>query len=400
MSERDSHMTSAAGLTTPAADYPAESRGGSHPPNEARAAEILRTVRVPLEPIPDATWIELRRLAYQCAGWGNRLLSESYLRAKGGPSLPTYTDARGVLSAAIRDAVSRECVGIWRRLGKKILRGEQTLARYSADRALVVRDRGIHLERDAEGRITIALRLVPKDVGELTRLRVYMPALRRSPWLRAPLDAMLDGSVPARKAWIEFARPGRKVFLRLAYARKIPEGNGATGVATFTGQIEPVPGFWLRSDETGHRLSFQDRVSHLISLKTHYAGLHERLRRSLGKRGRRYQHRRVLAAHGTFEEAATGLLHTFARAIVTWCQQEQIGALVWAVTDDSTIPWNRLRSMIVAKTAEAGIAFSQIGPPGEQMEESRSMAAPSARQPSGNTGSRKRSPSPNRQGVE
>src|SRR3990167_6945846 len=122
------------GLPPPAGDEPAP-RGALHAPHEAQgtdASTTQRTVRVPLDLVPDATWRELRQLAYRCAAYGNHQLSASYVKAKGGPVLPTYTDARGDLSAAIRDAVGREGVGIWRRLGKKILRGEQTLARFSA----------------------------------------------------------------------------------------------------------------------------------------------------------------------------------------------------------------------------------------------------------------------------
>src|SRR5574341_1430015 len=96
-------------------------------------------------------YIALRRLAYQCAAFGNQMLNESYAKIKGWPAGGTYKDFSATLSAAIRDAVNRECVGIWRRNGKLILRGEQTLARFSANRALVVRDRGIKIERRADG---------------------------------------------------------------------------------------------------------------------------------------------------------------------------------------------------------------------------------------------------------
>ena len=85
-----------------------------------------------LEIPSDERWRELRRLAYQCAAFANTLLTESYLKAKNQQlKFTTYTDFAEVLSAGIRDAIERECVGLWRRLGKQILRGEQTLARFS-----------------------------------------------------------------------------------------------------------------------------------------------------------------------------------------------------------------------------------------------------------------------------
>jgi hypothetical protein len=101
---------------------------------ESMMKMVNRTVMVPLEFLPDEQWREVRRLAYQCAQYGNWSLSASYARAKGVVSIENYKESSDTLSAAIRDAVGRECVGIWRRLGKKILRGETTCARFSVGR--------------------------------------------------------------------------------------------------------------------------------------------------------------------------------------------------------------------------------------------------------------------------
>src|ERR1041385_750075 len=94
-------------------------------PVAAEPVVFQRTIRVPLVAVEDETWRELRRLAYLSSNYSNNMLSSSYCEAKGlKAEWTTYTDYADQLSAAVRDALGRECVGLWRRLGKKILRGE------------------------------------------------------------------------------------------------------------------------------------------------------------------------------------------------------------------------------------------------------------------------------------
>lgn len=388
---------SGAGLTTP--EPQGSVRGGPHPPHEVSGpGRSHRVVRVPLERLPDEDWVALRRLAYRCAQYANHLLSESYVTAKGGPKLPTYTDAKGDLSAAIRDAVGREVVGIWRRLGRMILRGEQTLARFSANRALVVRDRGVRLARHADA-YTIVLRLHPGATEETrTELKVWMPALRRDPWLADRLARLAAGTDPITKATVVFERPGRAVFVLLSYARDDSHissgGDHATlGPLTDDGQL------WVRS-AAGRARSFTDQVYRLRAMKTHYAGVHDRLRMSLGKTRRYHDLRRSLRRAGSYETWAQGPLHELSHHVVAWCQREGVGSLEWGVAEDGSLPWDRLAGMLKYKCVDAGIAFSQLAPPPPQNATLRNDDAVDAPEVSGKPRRRKRFQATDRRGVE
>ncbi len=335
---------------------------------------VDRTVRIPLEALPDPTWITLRRIAYQCAAFGNHLLSASYLRAKGGPKLPAYRDANGVLASAVRDAVNRECVGLWRRLGRRILRGEQTLARFSADRALVVRERGVHLATDADGAYIVQLRVQPKRVGDVACLPVWQPGLRKNPYLSNIVEALWTGRWTVTKATVQFERPGRKVYVRLHYRKPTAatREEGPTATLAWTVGVEGAerPGeLWLRCE--GRALSLNDTVTRLSRMKTHFAGIHARLRRDLGKRGRRRVHRLALLKAGSFEQWAGGPLHQVAHEIVRWALEQRAGALTMHLPNDGALPWHRLALLVVAKAEEQGLIASQIEGPSAQEEQSR-----------------------------
>lgn len=377
------------GLTLPPVDETGL-RGGSHPPHEAsengRVSSLRtvdRTVRVPLEAVPDAQWIILRRLAYACAAWGNRVLSEQYAKAKGlTAEWKTYREDNDVLSAAIRDAVSREVIGMWRRLGRRILRGEQTLGRFSADRALVIRDRGVRLVRDETGAYVLRLRLHPQAVDEATELKVWMPALRKDRYLRELLAAAHAGDFPITKATLQFERPGRKVYVRLAYQKTLGAAPVRVGAAEVT--TEPDEGLMIRAN--GHRLSLADRVTRLREMKAHYAAIHARLRRDLGKRGRRQIHRRALLTAGSFEAWSSGPVHELSRAVIAWCVAEQVAVIVWRVVADGELPWDRLHEQVTYKAVDAGLTVvspspSQTEADPAQERELRSDKALAATQP-------------------
>jgi hypothetical protein len=318
---------------------------------------VSRVVRVPLEAPPDEVWRELRRLAYQCASFGNTLLSETYAKAKGlSAEFTTYTDFNEVLSAGIRDAVSRECVGLWRRLGRVILRGEQTLARFSADRALVVRGRSVKLVRDGDG-IAAQLRLHPRAQGEVTDLRVWMPALKRDRYLRELLDKLAAEEWKIGKGTIMFRRPGRRVFLLVAYNK--PEGEAVAGSEIATCEIS-ADGLVLRNTG-GHRIAFGDRLHHMLNMKANFSGIHNRLRRDLNKRGTRYEHRRALLKAGNFEAWAQGPLHELSRKMVEWCRAEHVGEFRWILDHDAPdLPWHRLEQMVKYKGAEFSLQVGKV----------------------------------------
>jgi hypothetical protein len=217
----------------------------------------------------------------------------------------------------------------------------------------------VRLLRDEAGAYTITLRLIPQDVGEVTRLPVWMPALRKDRWLADLLATLHAGDWPITKATIQFERPGRKVFARLTYERPVPTAETREGQATL-GPVEADGALWLRAN--GRTLSLSDRVYHLRTMKDHYAGILARLRRDLGKRGRRQDHRRAVLRAGTFERWSEGPLHVLSRMIVDWCVRERIATLVWAIGEDGSLPWDRLSRLVCYKAQEAGLAVSQITP--------------------------------------
>lgn len=366
-----------------------DSTGPTEHPTRAQ-----RTILVPLEFVTDETWVALRRLSYLCAAFGNHLLSSSYCAVKGLTGLTPYTDAKGELSSAVRDAVSRECMGLWRRLGKKILRGEQTLARFAADRALVVRDRGVRLLQEGAG-YTVTLRVHPRNAGEVTRLPVWMPAPKRDAWLAATLDALARGEFEITKGTLQFERPGRKLYIRITYVRSTggtlsPASHdagtrgalqaphpvsGAPGTfAVVEYRPEPEPGLlFVRCD--GRTLSLHDAVYRLSQMKTHFAGIHARLRRCLGKRGRRRDHRRALVQAGSFERWAEGPLHQLSRQIVDWATEQRAIGVHWTIETPNVqkpsnslerLPWYRLKEFVTYKAADAGLRFSQTAPAAPQ----------------------------------
>ena len=314
-----------------------------------------RTCRVPLK-IPNAKqWLELRRLAHSCAMFGNHLLTESYAKAQGVSGLHPYTDYNGLLSSAVRDAVNGDCVGIWRRTGKRILKGEQTLARFSADRALVVRGNGVILQRNDGGALEIKVRLHPKDIAPATLLPVWMPALARDRWLADIVDRLESSAYPLTKLTLSFERPGRKVIALVSYRKPISRCDPAQNEATLECSCEECR---LRCGN--YALSLNDAIHRLSAMKQHFGGIHSRLRRHLGRSGRRRTLRLALLKEGTFENWAQGPLHQLSREIVEWCQEHEVGLLRVKIASAGNLPWARPLGLIQYKADEAGVRMLSL----------------------------------------
>jgi hypothetical protein len=334
----------------------AETRGSLHEPHTASAMEglsgksVQRTIRIPLAFLPDKEWLELRKLAFQCSRYGNHLLTENYAKAKGLSGLTPYTDFQDVLSAAIRDAVGRECVGIWRRLGKPILRGEQTLARFSANRALVVRDRGISIHEDH-----LSLRLHPKNQAEKTVLPYYMPAIEKDWYIADTLAKLQSGEYRVSKASIKFKRPGRKVFVLLSYEKALIIKPPAERKAHL--KVNEYGELWLKHEDKA--LSLTHTVERLKTMKRNFRGIHARLRRALKGKPRN----KALLKVGSYEAWSGGVIHQLTAEIISWCQTQQCGNLliffpkVSAEERQHTIAWAEIASTLKYKCEEHSINF-------------------------------------------
>jgi hypothetical protein len=338
--------------------------------DESATRTADRTCRVPLKIPGPRQWTELRRFAHQSANYGNHLLTELYAGAKGLRDLHSYTDYRDILSSAVRDAVNRDCAGVWRRWGKNILSGEQTLARFSADRALAVRDRGATLARADNGALFLSLRLHPRSKGPATILRVWMPAVRRDQWLADLLGKIERREYPLTRLILAFKRPGRGIVALISYRKPIVEDAPGRHEATLwcsSGECR------LLSQERSYSLN--DSVHRLAAMKLHFTSIHARLRRDLGKRGRRRVLRQALLRAGSFERWAEGPLHQMSREIIDWCREQQVGSLRWTVEGPAgELPWSRLAALVRYKGEEAGIRLVAAAATDEADMDSRRKA--------------------------
>lgn len=345
-----------------------------------------RVVRIPLVMFPkaenpdDDVWLVLWRAALQAANYGNLRLSESYAKKKAeenGVEIPGwsgYRDFNEKLSASVRDAVDRECQGIWRRLGKKIFRGEQTIGRFQAGRALVVRGRSIKLLRtkskDDKPTFALQLRILPRKISGLHEFEVYAPALQRDPYLKGLLDklcAKADGH-EITKASIVFERPGRKVFILLSYSKPAIESDPDKTTCGVEWRMDR--GLFLRCN--GREISLNDRITRMVTMKKNFSGIHKRLKHDLAKARRMHEYRKALVKAGNFDTWVQGPLHELTRRIVDWAKQQGAGNVEWRVAIPADVPlnerapWSRIQAEVAYKSEEAGLSFKVIKPPKEE----------------------------------
>lgn len=340
-----------------------------------RAAQ--RSLRIPLEFVDDATWGLFRKTAAACARFANGQMSELYAGKMAVLADKAVREGRTNyrrwntdLPATLRDSVTREVQGAWRRNGRAIIAGTQRLSLWAADRALCIRaDRGgLTISRDEAGNIIFILKILPGDDYEATRrvLKAYMPAVRKARWLREPMNAMADGKIVPTKGTLIFQRPGRKLALRVSY-EKAPQPVGEPTVLVADLRLDDEEA--LRLSCGGRSLSLGCYVYRVRSLKEHYSGIVKRLSRDLGVRGRRRTYRLALLKAGSFEKAAEGPLHALSRMITDWCRNEKAGVLIWSMVEDGTFPWDRLAAMIRYKCQDAGISFIERSSEPEVPEE-------------------------------
>lgn len=337
---------------------------------------VQRTIKVPIDlPKPkewDKTWVALRRLAMFSASFANEMLNEKYAQAKGVKYEKTaYKDWNEELGSYTRDAVTREVQGMWQRNGKKIMRGDQTLGRFTADRCLCCRERGVHLQ-PMDGTFQIKLTFEPSKSGQAFRFDVWKPALAKDHYLRGTLDRLASGVHEIAKASVLFERPGRKVFVCLSYSKEIDEVDAGGHVAKVL--VDDDGGIYVSCE--GQMLTLGCMTTRLRAMKEHFAAIQHRLRHDLGRRGRYDRMRQVMRDHQTFDDWADGPLHQMSHQIVAWCAARSVGQIVWAIPEESGLPSTRLMSLCDYKAAELGmVVFSQTRAEKEQKAELRKQRA-------------------------
>jgi hypothetical protein len=222
------------------------------------------------------------------------------------------------------------------------------LARFQADRALVVRDRGVLLTHAESGDVFLCVRLHPKHKGSLTVFRVWMPALRRDEWLSDVLRKIEADTYPLTKLALQCRRPGRKIIALLSYRLPVTESSSGCMKA----MLEYVCGE-LRLPSREHTISLNDSIHRLAEMKSHFAHIHSSLRTHLGKPGSTRALRKGLVKAGTFERWAEGPLHQLSSEIIESCRRYKSGTLLWNIKEPKPdLPRARLASLLQYKAQD------------------------------------------------
>lgn len=334
------------------------------PAERSGAGTEPRVVKIPVL-YDEKTVIALRRLAYVCAQFGNELLSAQYVQAKTNgrepmaEELTPYTDYNDRLSSYGRDAIGREVVGIWRRCGRDILSGKRSLATFSADRALVVRDRGVKVYR-REGRYWVSLAPEPAGRGKV-ELAVSNKRIAMDSFLKILMRRLDEGTYPVTKASVTFKRG--KLRLYLTYNRPVND-SVTEGLEAEIGPVEDGICCWVRC--AGRSYAITDHLNRIRELKDRYEAIRHRLQIINTNRNRRREWRNRFLNARKFEEAAIGPLHRCAREIADFCYANGARALTWKIEHAGDMPWDRLRQMVEYKCREYGMTFSQTGKEAKQ----------------------------------
>lgn len=342
-----------------------------------RRVRALRSLRVQLEGIDGSGWAELRQLATEGARFNNALIGAWYAEALGAPApdVSPFRSAAGRLSGDVRVALRSEALTQWRRHKRRVLAGAQRVPFFEADRALVCRgehmDRGRRrrhaiLTRDAQDVYWLALRLRSVRAGDAHRFRLWWrPDL--DDYLGPVIEGLARGETRLLKVAVIFDRPGQKVYALLSYEieRDVPPSGARRATL---GPIEPDGALWLRVEGAdGHLVTINNTgaISKLLSMRTHFDGILQRLRRHLRRsgRGHRAAYRRQLVRAGSFDAWSEGPLHMMARQIIDVCARHGVGTLTVAGLLHQGLPMYRLITRLTEKGSLAGVAVSETVDP-------------------------------------
>jgi hypothetical protein len=310
---------------------------------------------VPLVSPGKEQWKLLTAAAREAARFGNHRMAERYLRAKGVKLEPSvFVEYRDKLSSVARLGVDTHVKGAWQRSGRKILAGVERLAHMDSYRALAfqVHQGGGRVDRDPGG-FMIRVRVLPAATAGLEELPIYMPAVARDKYMGDVLDKIASGEWPIKRIALVFKRQSAKVKAQLSYLRPavVVEPHSQVSVLALEADGQRLV---IRCN--GRELHLTDHLHRLRSMKDHFAGIHDRLRMSLGKARRWHEMRRALVRAGNFETWSVSPLHELSARIIVWCVEQDAGCLKWAI-DGGDLPWHRLREQCKYKGAEAGVVI-------------------------------------------
>lgn len=381
---------------SPEADF---SRRMGHPSvirdGSTREITVSRVLRVQLADLSEETWTRLRAMARESAQFCNAWLADAYAQRLGyaAPEESVFVRMRGTLSGDVRVALGREAFTTWRKYGSKILSGAQRLALFDADRAIVCRAehmskgrRQIHAWVEGEpGGFRLSLPLRGKDHGG-REVFALSPNPKADDYVTPVLHGLASRAVRLLKVTLIFERPGRKVFALLTYEKPVDAPSaGASGVATL-GPLEPDGSLWLRwTDQSGRPglLNLTGAIATLIHMKTHFGGIHRRLRARTRRSGSgcRQSYRRGLVKAGSFGEWAKGPLHQMSASVVQTCLKHGVGALAIGPMEHRDLPMAALVALVTQKATDLGIVITRFDP--AQPSTSRAITRPVEKQRKG-----------------
>lgn len=360
---------------------------------------VPRVLRVQLAELSQDARMELRELAREAARFGNAMLADKYMLAMGYRSPEAgsaFVRCKGRLSGDVRVSIQREAEAIWRRHRIKILAGEQRLALFEAERALVCRgshrtvrhrrgcqERGLRAQRTCEcpqhsvthawirydgERYWLSCSLSAGTQGRREYPLAWHPALESSgrSYVTPVLDGLASRQLRLLKVSFQFERAGKKVFALLAYEKTIRVPTPGQRQGTL-GPLEEDGSLWLRLvGEDGRPLNYNYTavVHRLAHMKQHFAGIHRRLKRRIRRSGPgwRRDYRLALVKAGSFSEWAEGVLHQVSREIVERCRRAGVGYLAIGPLTDQDLPMAQLQMLLDYKAAEAGIILGPFDP--------------------------------------
>jgi hypothetical protein len=338
-------------------------RGALQAPQTATEAGLVsRVVRVPLERPDDAAWLDLVALAREGAAFANGLIASWWAEAHGwqpreGQS--SFKDFKGRLSGDVRVAIQGEAMGIWRRLKARIMRRDQRLPAFAADRSLVIRGQyaggkgGIRLEPDGAGYV-LRLLIVGKDIGPWMTFPVWALALKKDRYLSSLLIKIAAGHYRCSKVTLQIDQRRRKLFALCAYDRPVPSARD--GSSATLGPLEEDGSLLLRT--AGATRDWTREIYEIRTKKDQYEGIIRRFRRTVGRGpGWRQIYRRNLPP--TYEAWARGKLHQVSAAMIAWLLANGANQLTIRPLNDGDWPAHLLETMLTYKGQQSGITVTK-----------------------------------------
>lgn len=370
----------------------------AEPPASA-TRHVPRILRVQLAELSQEARLELREWAREAARFGNAMLADKYMLAMGyqpPEAGSAFVRCKGRLSGDVRVSIQREADAIWRRHRAKILAGEQRLALFEAERALVCRGshrtvrhrrgcqgKGLRTQRscecpqqsvihawiryDGEG-YWLSCSLGTGTQGRREYRLAWHPALEASDrsYVTPVLQGLASRQLRLLKVSFQFERSSKKVFALLAYEKTIHMPTPGQRQGTL-GPLEEDGSLWLRLvGEDGRPLNYNYTavVHRLAHMKQHFAGIHRRLKQRIRRSGPgwRRDYRLALVRAGSFSEWAEGVLHQLSREIVERCRRAGVGYLAIGPLTHQDLPMARLQMLLAYKADEAGIILGPFDP--------------------------------------